>query len=230
MPNPTESAPSRPTLLGIKGLIQTVPAFSPFYKTFRWLRTALTKLPIPQDEKWQIIDTYASRFQPPIFVETGTLLGDTTAFFQGKFEELYTIELDHAMSEAAKERFSQTRKVKVLEGDSGQLLNSLLSGINRACLFWLDAHYSNPQTARGDQETPILSEVETILSHPIRDHLILIDDARLFKGKNDYPTLQELNDLVTHRRSDLSFSVDRDIIRIVPRGRPHPSRKEPVSR
>ena len=96
------------------------------------------------------------------------------------------------------------------------MLPKILSNLRDRCIFWLDAHYSGGVTAKGDLDTPIIKEIEIILEHPIRDHIILIDDAQYFVGRNDYPKLEELEKYVLGKRPDLAFNVDGGIIRITP--------------
>ena len=50
--------------------------------------------------------------------------------------------------------------------------------------------------------------------HPVKNHVILIDDARLFNGTNGYPTLGEVKEAAETTRPDFSFYVEQDIIRI----------------
>jgi hypothetical protein len=109
----------------------------------------------------------------------------------------------------------------------------ILSSINEPILFWLDGHYSGGETAKGEANTPILKELEFILRHPIKNHVILIDDARCFIGENDYPTLRELAVFVSGINNELNFTVENDIIRITPEKNPEnlPSAyREPVRR
>jgi hypothetical protein len=44
----------------------------------------------------------------------------------------------------------------------------------------------------------------------------LIDDARLFTGEDDYPTLDEVRNYLSNRKPDYRFELDLDIIRITP--------------
>src|SRR5207245_3027677 len=107
--------------------------------------------------------------------------------------------------------------VGILNGDSGQLLSAILRELRAPALFWLDAHYSGDGTAKAAIETPILSELTSILSHAIRNHVVLIDDARLFNGLNDYPSMREVTDIISSTRPDLDIHVGNDMIRIYPR-------------
>jgi hypothetical protein len=100
----------------------------------------------------------------------------------------------------------------VLQGDSTQVLREVLSRIEEPCLFWLDAHYSGKGTALADCETPVWGE----LSHAVKSHVILIDDARCFDGENGYPSLAEIKTCVNERRPDQICEVRDDIIRIHP--------------
>ena len=43
-------------------------------------------------------------------------------------------------------------------------------------------------------------------------HLLLIDDARLFVGANDYPSIDELSDFISTYRPQAILNVENDII------------------
>lgn len=103
-----------------------------------------------------------------------------------------------------------------MHGDSGKILPEILASLNKPCLFWLDAHYSDGITAKGDVETPIVSELEAIFNHSIQSHVILIDDARCFIGENDYPTIDWLREYILKQHLDWVFEVRDNIIRTHP--------------
>lgn len=65
----------------------------------------------------------------------------------------------------------------------------------------------------GDKVTPILEELEIVLSQEI-NHIILVDDARLFVGKDDYPTIAELITFINNKKPNLSIEIEYDIIRV----------------
>ena len=91
----------------------------------------------------------------------------------------------------------------------------ILKNIRDSCLFWLDAHWSGGNTSKGELQTPIMQELEAVLNHSkSEDHIVLIDDARFFTGKNDYPTLERLEQFVLGIHSAWTFEVKDDIIRI----------------
>lgn len=149
-------------------------------------------------------------------VETGTYYGDMVAACLSQFEHIVSVEFSPELARAARERFRSFRHVEILEGDSGDLLTSVLDRLTEPALFWLDGHYSGGVTVKGTEATPIRRELEAILRHKTIGHGVLIDDARAFTGANDYPTLKEVRDLVLQRRPDGAVTVSRDIIRIIP--------------
>jgi len=81
---------------------------------------------------------------------------------------------------------------------------------------FLDGHYTGPHAGKGDLNTPILRELSAIAAHPVKRHVILIDDARLFIGRDDYPSLESLREAAVRLFPSACFEVADDIIRIYP--------------
>ena len=79
-------------------------------------------------------------------------------------------------------QFSNHNNVKMYLGDSKKILPELLSNINEPVTLYLDAHYSGGTTAFGDEEVPLLFELE-ILKNRNYDDIIIIDDCRLLGKK-----------------------------------------------
>ncbi len=179
----------------------------------RWYKMGM-HLPPPPILKQKIVKTYAYMFLIKLFVETGTLMGSMVNATRKTFEKIYSIELDYELYRNAKKRFSKYNHISIIQGDSSKVLPTILSKIKQPCLFWLDAHYSAGITAKGDIETPIKQELDNILNNPTLNHVILIDDARMFIGKKDYPTLKELRNFISKKKSNYLFIVIKDIIRI----------------
>ena len=130
------------------------------------------------------------------------------------FGQIYSIELDAGLCMKARERFTDVPNVNIIQGDSSNILPDILASVKQPCLFWLDGHYSGDITAKGDLNTPIKKELERIFAHPIKNHVILIDDARCFTGQNDYPTMEDLKKFVAKKRPKWIFEIKNDIIRI----------------
>jgi len=179
----------------------------------QWVNSS-KPIPPPPVVKQLVVKDYAKRFRLSTFIETGTFQGGMINFVKGVFKKIYSIELSVDLYQQAQERFAQHKHIKLLQGDSGQVLGQLLPQIQHPCLFWLDGHYSEGITARGDLETPITKELEHIFKHPrAHEHVILIDDARCFNGEHDYPELAVLEKSAKDMGFD-HFIVEDDIIRI----------------
>ena len=161
---------------------------------------------------------YLHKYALNQFVETGTHLGDTLAYMaHNKKTQCTSIELADDYYLQAKDRFKSYTNVELLHGDSGVLMPSVISKQTTRALFWLDGHYSGADTARSELDTPVSAELQAILYHSCKAHVILIDDARCFDGCNSYPHLDDL--LKTVREySNYCAEVSTDIIRLTPRG------------
>ena len=170
---------------------------------------------MPHYGKQLVVAEYAERFGPKVFVETGTYTGHMVLAMLDRFEQVYSIELDPVLYAKTRRMFMRHRHVHLLQGASEEVLPKVLEDVALPCLFWLDAHYSGGQTARGTLDTPILLEVRCILRHRRADeHVLLIDDARSFTGRNDYPTLDELRNTILTAKPGWNFEVRDDIIRV----------------
>jgi hypothetical protein len=170
-------------------------------------------LPAPPEVKQAILRGYVRRFGLRHLVETGTYLGETTAALAGDVDHVVSIELGDELHRNARERFAHRRNVTLLQGDSAKLLPQIAAEAPGATLFWLDAHYSYGNTARGEEDTPVLSELDVVLARGRRGDVILVDDARIF-GQPGWPTLDELRESVSRRDPGLTVEVADDIVRI----------------
>ena len=171
-------------------------------------------VPPPSAYKRSIIKMFAEKHKIQTLVETGTYLGDTIEFFRPTLKKIISIELSIDLYHRAKKRFFNYKKVVLYQGDSGIILKSIVPALKEKTIFWLDGHYSEGFTAKGNLNTPILAELTHILENFHFDHIILVDDARCFLGLDDYPTLQELEKFVKEKNPSLTFEVESDIIRM----------------
>ena len=182
-------------------------------------------IPGYETKRKTIIDLAKKYNCTDVFIETGTYMGDTVDYVKNEFAELFSIELSGELAEKARKRFQNNSKINIIQGDSTTKLPEILSAINSNCTFWLDGHYSSEfqlgdsyiVTGKGDKETPIAEELLHIASKPFQKHLILIDDARLFNGKNDYPQKNMLKEFVKNHFPNHLFQIKKDIIRILPK-------------
>ena len=172
--------------------------------------------PPPETIKRRVLAAYGEAFGARTFVETGTFMGQTPYILRNQFKTLYSIELSPELAARATERLRRFPQINILQGDSAEILPKLTYTISERCLFWLDGHYSGGVTAQGSLDTPILKEIDTIFSHPVSDHVILIDDARLFNGTHDYPTAEQLQEKFATIAPSYQFSIVNDIIRAHP--------------
>lgn len=174
--------------------------------------------PPPHLIKQSVVKEYARRFSLETLIETGTYLGFMVRSTRSVVRRVYSIELDETLYRRAKKKFSNDEYITILQGDSGEVLSELLTSIHEPCLFWLDAHYSSGamfKTGKGKLLTPIISELQYILTHEkAQYHVILIDDAREFTGENDYPRIKEIEVLVQKLQPSFVLEVMEDIIRL----------------
>lgn len=164
------------------------------------------------EEKRERLSVFASRFDN--FVETGTYLGETAAAMSRFYRKVFTVEIHDGLYEKAAARFKGSENVEAFHGNSAKILPHILDQLDGPAVFWLDAHYSGPKTGRiGKVQTPVEEELSLIFATGSAEHLIFIDDARLFVGKDSYPKLGRLWKFVrTH--SPYSMTVRDDIIRL----------------
>jgi len=167
--------------------------------------------------KYRELLYFQDKFKLNTFVETGTLRGDAVEACRQKFEKLYSVELSDELYNAAKQRFIDDSRIEILHGDSGVVLPSLLPKLQGRVLFWLDGHYSRGDTAQGQLDTSVLTEVKSILNSGLKNYCILIDDANLFTGFSDYPRINSLEKLVKNHDKNLEFEVQNNSIRIYPK-------------
>jgi hypothetical protein len=175
------------------------------------------------EQKRATLNVYKEKFSLKTLVETGTFMGDTVEYFKHSFAKVISIELAEDLAKKAQKRFENDRNVTIIQGDSGKVLKNLVKEASEPLLFWLDGHYSSEfyvgdeyiKTARTDVDTPVEEELRTILSSNL-NHIVLIDDARLFTGINDYPSISKLKRMVKRSGKSYKVHVENDIIRIAP--------------
>lgn len=174
----------------------------------------------PHQYKEQVVKEYGRSHDLHILVETGTLRGKMVEAMTPYFHYIFSIELDPKLFTKAFEKFSSNPNIRICQGDSGSVLPTLSPFLEEPVLFWLDAHYSGGITAKGEKTTPIREELECILQRPYRD-VILIDDFHQFKSDSEFPSMNDLIELVettltVSNQPKRQLEVEQNIIRITP--------------
>lgn len=190
------------------------PAYSA-YQRARW-GLAGGPAPAPSAVKRRILVNYAEAHHLRTLVETGTYKADTVRALRRSFDRLYSVEIDAKLFRDAQARTKGQQNADVRHGDSALVLPGILAEIAEPALFWLDAHYSGEGTGTAALETPIGAELNLIMGHSVRGHVVLIDDLREFTGGGtDYPALRVIKNLAEVH--GYQFTTDADVIRLVPR-------------
>ena len=130
------------------------------------------------------------------------------------FDRIISIELGEDLYRNAVRKFAHEPKVQLIRGDSAIRMDEVVQGLDGNVVFWLDGHYSEGITARGDQDCPIIEELHSIIVRRcVYEYeglfVILIDDARLFDG-DKWPGLSNVVEMVND-----DFDLENDIIRII---------------
>ncbi len=163
--------------------------------------------------KQRTVQEYARKYGLRVLVETGTYYGEMVAAMKGRFDQIYSVEYDPQLARRAAGKFARYEHIKILEGDSQQVIPELLKSIAKPALFWLDAGYYGWAGLQGDKQR-LTTELEAILRHPLRRHVILMDDARGLNGQNGAPTVAELTQRIESEFPGRMVEVQYDILRI----------------
>ena len=148
------------------------------------------------------------------WVETGTYKGTTTNFLSNRFPHVYTIEPEQNLYNTACKRFNG-RNVTLFNDVSEKALPILLTKLSGDINFWLDGHYSEGKTFKGEKDCPIQDELNAIEKslENFGKLSIFIDDIRSFLPKSsnytDYPSIDYLVDWA--RRLNMRWRVEHDI-------------------
>lgn len=148
------------------------------------------------------------------FIETGTYQGKTAARASAIYDSVVTIENSPALYEAARARYRDVGNIEFIFGHSSVRLKEVVAKLREPCVFWLDAHWSGGDTYGSGDECPLLEEISAINGSPY-DHVILIDDARLFMAPpprphdaSTWPTLSALLNVLNQRQRYTVISED----------------------
>lgn len=167
--------------------------------------------PVPTYIKDQIIKKYS--IKDSVFIETGTLYGDTILKLHKIFFKCYTIEASDIYFDIAKKNFRNLKNVTILKGKSIDILPKLIKSLYNhtdKITFYLDAHYSSFDTFKDLKLSAVeeeLNYIQTILKD-FKYVTIIIDDLRCFGNDENYPSLSFLLDWC--KKNKVLIKIDND--------------------
>lgn len=165
--------------------------------------------------KQRTVREYGKKYALRILIETGTYYGEMISAMKNSFDGIYSVEIDPALAQRAARIFARDPKIQILEGDTGKELPILLKSLAQPALFWLDAGYYGWAGIESDKRR-LSAELEAILRHPVKGHVILMDDAHGLDGKNGALTVPELKSRIESEFPGHKVEVAYDILRITP--------------
>jgi hypothetical protein len=153
-----------------------------------------------------------------VFVETGTFKGRSARWASSVFKNVYTIESNYDFYASTSSQLCSLKNVVTLHGLSQQILGMALRMFSGSALIWLDAHWSRDLGYSKFDEVicPVLRELAVIAQHDV-DHVILIDDLRLFGKERGWPTVNEVRYALELMGKKVSFETD--VFVAVPNGK-----------
>jgi hypothetical protein len=129
------------------------------------------------------------------FVETGSGGGHgIRAAIQAGFPNIRSIELSPRYYKICRRQFKKHKNVTLYCGDSSEILGDVIKDIDVSITFWLDSHFSGADTAMGKEAVPLMPELQIIKAHPVKTHILLLDDMRLLRKKTEPWTYLEYSE------------------------------------
>jgi hypothetical protein len=113
------------------------------------------------------------------FIETGTYKAETTQWAATEFNKVVTVEAHGEFYNRARKIFRDNKSVRCVFGDSLIELPEIIKRLRKPTMIWLDAHKCRFEDSLTASECPLLDELRAIKKTSV-EHLILIDDARMF--------------------------------------------------
>jgi hypothetical protein len=148
-----------------------------------------------------------------MLIETGTYLGETTAYFASRARRVVSIEIEPALHARAARLFADAPSVEILLGDGMEIVPRLVGELESPCLIWLDGHFSGGITGRGELEEPAVEILRRIREQsPPRGMTIVVDDLRLFGSDPAAPGLAALVDAARETFPDAQLTAELDAL------------------
>ena len=172
--------------------------------------------PLPPQMKIKVLKRWGG---VGTWVESGTYFGKTSHALSQFSNQVYTIEPDPKLHEAAAKKYGKISNIRFINGLSEEKLVEILDGLDyeekKDISFWLDGHFSAGVTFKGPTDTPIIHELETIEREisKFEQVTVLVDDVRCFNPENpNYSSYPDLNYLVSWaQKLNLFWIIEYDM-------------------
>jgi FkbM family methyltransferase len=168
----------------------------------------------------ELVLAIQKEFKYKNFVETGTYLGGTAIWASEHFENIYTIEIDHEISQKAFYNARNKSNIEFIVGDSSNELKIVTESLEGLNMYWLDGHWCQ-EVPRVSSECPLMDELNSIVTR--ESDIILIDDARFFMGivpyphnPDNWPRVDDIILILKKRYPTHQIVIDFDIIMCLP--------------
>lgn len=183
-----------------------------------------------------------------VFFETGTGTGASLlhACENGRFSQLYSVEIHSGTAELARQNFARFGNVNIINADSETAFREYLGRIDRnsRVLFFLDAHFpgevAKDFTGYTDGtplhlKLPLERELELLKQmRPDCDDIIVVDDLRIYEdGPYEHGNMPQADQILSPAERHIEFiarifperNIERDFrdegyVLITPRQRP----------
>ena len=148
------------------------------------------------------------RFKNNILVESGSLTGGGVQdALDCGYKRVISFEVAPSFVEHCRNRFKNNENVSII-GDTSANMFEHIKSISEPITFWLDGHYSGGTTSYKDVYCPILQELDAIGRHHLKNHVILIDDVRLFgTAEFDHIQLEDVKKKILNINPNYKFTL-----------------------
>lgn len=163
---------------------------------------------LESEDKAEVIGDIAENHGLTALVETGTGYGTIPFLLADRFDQIVTIEPEDDAYNTSAERLEGHDNVRVVQGRSESELGTVLADLGQPCMIFLDAH-----EVADDGHSAMSAELGIIADDGKR-HLVLIDDARLFRDDKGWWSLRSVEDWAVY--NDYRLALMDDIVRLVP--------------
>lgn len=149
-----------------------------------------------------LVPSILLKYRTGIFIETGSNVGHgIKAALEVGFETVYSIEAVFEHYESCVQDFGAMPNVFLRHGNSPMMLEDIVSKLEHQATVYLDAH--------SETSNPLLDELAVLAHAARRDHVLLIDDVRMF-GSDEWFGLSQQQILQAVMRVNPAYRITYD--------------------